>query len=106
MVAVGSCLVVAGGHCPSVEVLDTQSNRVWNLPPLDNHRTGCSMVTVANEVAMISGWGSPTCATLPLLDKHTWCFRRLCEQQSSGWYHFLEGSGNNRAVDISRDISS
>ena len=48
---------------------------VWNLPPLDNHRTGCSMVTVANEVAMISGWGSPTCATLPLLDKHTWCFR-------------------------------
>ena len=33
---------------------------------------------------------SYTCATLPLIDKNTWCFRRLCEQQPNGWYHFRE----------------
>ena len=92
MVAVGSCLVVAGGQGHStVEVLDTRRNRVWNLPPLDNHRDDCSTVTVANQVAVISGWGSRTCATLPLLDKHTWCFRRLYEQQIDRWCLFREG---------------
>ena len=91
MVAVGSCLVVAGGQGHStVEVLDTRRNRVWNLPPLDNHRDDCSTVTVANQVAVISGWGSRTCATLPLLDKHTWCFRRLYEQQIDRWCLFRE----------------
>ena len=94
MVAVGSCLVVAGGwHNSTVEVLDTHRNRVWNLPPLDNHREGCSLVTVANQVAVIGGLRNPSCATLPLLDRNTWCFRCLCEQQSNGWYHSLEGVG-------------
>ena len=94
MVAVGSCLVVAGrqGHS-TVEVLDTRRNRVWNLPPVGNDREGFSLVTVANQVAVIGGWFNPTCATLPLMDKNTWCFRRLCEHQSNGWHHSLEGIG-------------
>ena len=87
MVAVGSCLVVAGGWRNSnVEVLDTNRNLVWNLPPFGNHRDGCSMVTGANHAAMIGGWDNPTCATLPLLDRNSWCFRRLCEQQPNRWY--------------------
>ena len=91
MVAVGSCLVVAGGDRDTVEVLDTYRNYVWNLPPLSNSRRCCSMVTVANQVAVIGGGRNSTCATLPLLDRNSWCFRRLCEQQSNGWYHSLEG---------------
>ena len=102
MVAVGSCLVVAGGLGNStMEVLDTHYNRVWNLPPLNSHRHGCSMVAVANQVAVISGYGNPTCATLPLLDKNTWCFRRLCEQQPNRWCLFREGR-NIQHADISR----
>ena len=88
VVAVGSCLVVAGGR--TVEVLDTHFNRVWNLPGLQEQRWGCGMVTVANQVAVIGGELNPTCATLPLVDKNTWCFRRLCEQQPNGWYQFRE----------------
>ena len=91
VVTVGSCLVVPGGRGNlSVEVLDTHHNRVWNLPPFVDYRSGCSMVTVANHVAVIGGWDNPTCATLPLIAKNTWCFRRLCEQQPNGWYHFRE----------------
>ena len=94
MVAVGSCLVVAGGRGNlSVEVLDTHRNRVWNLPGLQEDCWGCSMVSVANQVAVIGGWRTTSCATLPLMDRNSWCFRRLCEQQSNGWYHSLEGMG-------------
>ena len=101
MVAVGSCLVVAGGQGHStVEVLDTRRNRVWNLPPFGNRRDDFCMATVANQVAVISGFGSPTCATLPLLDKHTWCFQRLCEQQPNRWCLFGEGM-NIQHADIS-----
>ena len=100
MVAVGSCLVVAGGRGNStVEVLDTYRNRMWNLRPSGNPRDGCNMVTVANQVAVIGGF-NPTCATLPLMDRNSWCFRRLCEQQLSGWHHFREGMGI-RDADIS-----
>ena len=84
-VAVGSCLVVAGGCTPTVEVLDTNRNRVWNLPRLENPDEGCSMVTVANQIAVIGGFRNASCATLPLLDKNTWCFRRLCEQPRNDW---------------------
>ena len=93
MVAVGSCLVVTGGYESSVEVLDTHHNCMWNLPPFVNHRNCCSMVAVANQVAVIGGWGNPSCATLPLLDRNSWCFRRLCEQQPNRWYHSLESLG-------------
>ena len=101
VVAVGSCLVVAGGRYDrTVEILDTNRNRVWNLPPTQNRHEGCSMVTVANQVAVIGGWGNSSCATLPLMDKNSWCFRRLCEPQPNGWYHSLEGM-SNRDTDIS-----
>ena len=93
MVAVGSCLVVTGGYESSVEVLDTNRNCVWNLPPFAYHRDGCSMVTVANQVAVIGGLRNPSCATLPLLDRNSWCFCRLCEQQPNGWHHSLERVG-------------
>ena len=94
MVAVGSCLVVAGGWTNStMEVLDTHRNRVWNLPPFTHNRHGCTMVTVANQVAVIGGWENPSCATLPLPDRNSWCFRRLCKQPSNGWYHSLEATG-------------
>ena len=107
MVAVGSCLTVAGGWSNStVEVLDTHRNRVWNLPPFTNDRHGCTMVTVANHVAVIGGWDNPTCATLPLLDRNSWCFRRLCEHPRNEWYHCLERSGNGNVNVSSRTIST
>ena len=85
MVAVGSCLVVAGGwHSSNVEVLDTHHNRVWNLPPFGINRDDLSIVSVANQVAAIGGWENHSCATLPLMDRNSWCFRRLCEQQFNG----------------------
>ena len=90
LVAVGSCLVVAGGHRRTVHVLDTHRNRVWNLPPFGNRLDRCSMVTVANQVAVIGGIRHPTCATLSLMDKNSWCFRRLSEQPPN---HFREGTG-------------
>ena len=94
VVAMGSCLVVAGGWSNStVEVLDTHHNRVWNLPPFGNDYNGCNMVTVLNQVAVIGGWYESSCVTLPLMDKNTWCFRRLCEQHLNRWHHFREGLG-------------
>ena len=90
MVAVGSCLIVAGGSRQTVEVLDTHRNRVWNLPSLGNDRFDCTMVAVANQVAVIGGGFNPTCTTLPLLDKNAWCFRCLCEQQPNGRYQLLD----------------
>ena len=89
-VAVGSCLVVAAGSRPTVQVLDThRNNHVWNLPPLGNDRDGCTLVTVANQVAVIGGRYNSTCATVPVMDRNSWCFRRL---QSNGWSHSLKGS--------------
>ena len=99
MVAVGSCLVLAGGRGNStVEVLDTHHNRVWNLPPFGNDRVGCNMVTVANQVAVIGGGFNPTCAIFPLMDKNTWCFLQLCEQPRNEWYHCLDRSGNGMSM--------
>ena len=101
VVAVGSCLVVAGGrNYRTVEILDTNRNRVWNLPPFRYDRKGCSMVTVANQVAVIGGLHNPSCGTLPIMDKNSWCFRRLCEPQPNGWYHSLEGMGNRDNIKI------
>ena len=105
MVAVGSCLVVAGRPSRTVEVLDTHRNRVWNLPPFGNDRIGCSMVTVVNQVAVIGRWENPSCATLPLMDKNTWCFLQLCEQPRNECYHCLDRSGNGDVNVSSRTIS-
>ena len=91
-VAVGSCLVVAGGGSQTVEVLDTHSNRRWNLPSIETNVEGCNMVTVANQIALIAGRYNPTCATMPLMGKHSWCFCQLCEQlPNDGWYQFRKG---------------
>ena len=105
VVAVGSCLVVVGRPNRTVEVLDTHCKRVWNLPGLQEDHWGCSMVTVANQVAVIGGWRTTSCATLPLMDRNSWCFRRLCEHQSNGWYHSLENAGI-RDEDISPFFTS
>ena len=99
-VAVGSCLVVAGGHSQTVEVLDTRRDRVWNLPQIRDRRRLDNMVTVANQVAVIGGWDNPSCATLKIMDKNTWCFRKLCDQAPNGWYHFWEGSGKDRVTPL------
>ena len=104
-VALGSCLVVTGGRSPTVEVLDTHSKRVWNIPPFGNLLGGCSMLTLANQIALVGGRQNPACATLPLMDRNSWCFRRLCEQQPNGWYHSLEGMWIRNA-DISRFSTS
>ena len=106
MVAVGSCLIVAEGSRQTVEVLDTHRNRVWNLPPLGNNRIDCTLVTVANQIGVIGGgWDNPTCATLLLMDRNSWCFRQLCEHQLNGWHHSLEGA-DIRDEDISPFFTS
>ena len=89
VVTLGSCLVMGGGYGHAVEILDTHRNRVWNLPSISydwGGRSipydwdGCSIVKVANQITVIGGRGSSSCVTLPLMDKSSWCFRRLCEQ--------------------------
>ena len=64
MVAVGSCLVVVGAGQPTVERLDTNRTRVWNLP-----FERCSMVKGGHPIAVIGGSTNPLCATIPFLDK-------------------------------------
>ena len=105
VVTVGSCLVVAGDD-QTVEILDTHHSRMWNLPPFKNGRADCSMVTVADQVAVIGGWHNPSCATLRLMDNNTWCFRQLCDQPRIEWYHGLERSGNDDVNDTFSTISS
>ena len=104
VVAMGSCLVVAGRTRRTVEVLDTNRNLLWNLPSLENGLYGCSMVTVANQVAIIGGLGNSTCLTLPLMDKNSWCFQRLCEQQPNGWYHQWKEMGRIRDANTATNI--
>ena len=43
VVAMGSCLVVAGRTRRTVEVLDTNRNLLWNVPSLENGLYGCSI---------------------------------------------------------------
>ena len=94
VVAVGSCLVMAGGRdnpIVEVDILDTHRNRVWNLPPFGNDRADFTLVTVANQVAAISGFLDHSCATFGIVDKCTWCFRRLCEQHPNRCFHSRQG---------------
>ena len=62
------------------------------------------MVTVANQVAIIGGLGNSTCATLPLMDKNSWCYQRLCEQQPNGWYHQWKEMGRIRDATTATNI--
>ena len=87
VVAVGSCLVVAGGRdARSVQVLDTYRNCVWNLPFFPKDRKGCTIVTVGSQIVVVGGIGNESCTTLPVMDKNTWCFWRLSEPQTNVWY--------------------
>ena len=100
VVAVGACLVVAGDNRP-VHVLDTHRNRVWNLLPFEHRLDRCSMVTVANQVAVIGGIRNYTCATFSLMDKNTWCFSRLCEQHPNDCFYSRKGRGTIQDADRS-----
>ena len=86
VVAVGSCLIVMGGSlaADTVEVLDTRRNTVWTFPQLSGPRCiSRSAVVHSRGIAVISGHDNTFCATLSLVDKNTWCFRRLTEQVPS-----------------------
>ena len=85
VVAVGSCLIVMGGFSApdTVEVLDTRRNTLSTLPQLTGSRYSCSAVVHSRGIAVISGYDDTSCATLSLVDKNTWCFRRLIEQVPS-----------------------
>ena len=91
---VGSCLL-AMGHDKhgDEEVLDIYRNLVWKLPRVPAEYWCCSAVTFLNGIAVIGGSGNDSCATLPLMDKNTWCFRRLCNMEPNGWYRL--GSKND-----------
>ena len=101
VVAVGSCLVVAEGDRPTVEIFDTHHNCVWNLPSIGTMENGASMVTLGNQIAQIGGTENLRCPTLPLMDKNTWCFRQLLEQKPHGCFHSREGMGIRGANGIS-----
>ena len=87
-----SCLL-AMGHDKhgDEEVLDIYRNLVWKLPRVPAEYWCCSAVTFLNGIAVIGGSGND--ATLPLMDKNTWCFRRLCNMEPNGWYRL--GSKND-----------
>ena len=80
VVRVGSCLVFAGDlttnnsseQSRSVQVLDVVKNVVWRLPDMRVTRSGCSMVSLLNGIAVIGGH-----VTLSLVDKNSWLFARL-----------------------------
>ena len=90
VVAVGFCLAVMGGLIPTVEILDTYRSRVFKLPSPAEFCFDYSLVTAANQIAVVGGYKDPSCATLSLMDRNTWLFRRLC-QQPTGWYHRRKG---------------
>ena len=89
-VAVGSCMVVAGAFGRTELVLDTHRNRVWNLPKFRDRRRPDNMVALADQIVGIVGGEITDSRTLPLMDKTTWCFRKLCEQPPNGWYDFRD----------------
>ena len=85
IVAVGSCLIVMGGYfgVDTAEVLDTRRNAVWTFPRSTGPRYLSTAVVHSRGIAVISGDDNASCATLSLVDKNTWCFRRLIEQVPS-----------------------
>ena len=87
VVSVGSCLIVIGGFTATTygEVLDTCRNTVWIIPQQTGLRSGgaCPAVVHSKGIAVIGGSGNASCETLSLIDKKTWCFRRLTEQVPS-----------------------
>ena len=95
VVQVGSCLVVAGGYTSGVgvgshyvvEVLDAAKDMCWELPNLKESRTGCSMVSLSNCIAVIGGLhAEEPCETIALVDKNSRLFARLVEMGKSPMY--------------------
>ena len=87
VVAVGSCLIVMGG-CnlraqENAEVLDTCRNTVWTNPQFTELRFARSAVVHKKGIAVIGRLDNSSCETLSVIDKNTWCFRRLTEQVPS-----------------------
>ena len=101
VLALGSCLIVMGRFAsPTIPIVfDTCRNTVWTLPGSLLSAHGCSAVVHSKGIAMIGGCnnifgcGKAHCATLSLIDKNTWCFRRLIEQGPSTMF----GSRNKAA---------
>ena len=91
VVAFGSCLIVMGGMraWTTAEVLDTCRNTVWTLPLSTLCHCSFSAVVHSRGIALISGSLIASCETLSLIDKNTWCFRRLTEQMSSAMFSKL-----------------
>ena len=85
VVVVGLCLIVMGGSfaADTDEVLDTRRNAVWTFSPSTVPDYAYSAVVHSRGIAVIGGCGNPSCATLFLIDKNTWCFRRLIEEVPS-----------------------
>ena len=82
MAKVGCCLIVSGqassihnGSTASftvLEVLDTERNIVWSLPPITNTmaQNGCNMVAISSGIVVISGSGCYSCEFLPLIENN------------------------------------
>ena len=94
VVSVGLCLIVARGSfaADTVNVLDTRRNTSWTFPQLSGPRYLSSAVVHSRGIAVISGDDNASCATLSLVDKNTWCFRRLIEQVPSTIFGSSTGS--------------
>ena len=77
--------MVMGGFSAAgnVEVLDTRRNTVWTFPRSTGPHSAFSAVVHSKGVALIRGRHNASCATQSLVDKNTWCFRRLIEQVPS-----------------------
>ena len=65
-VVVGSCIIGGASNRYMLELFDTESNIVWNLPPLNTYRQGYRMVAFNTGIAVIGGWNLDSCETLPL----------------------------------------
>ena len=85
VVAVGSCLIVMGGSLAAdiVEVFGTRRNTVWTFTRSTGPYYISSDVVHSRGIAVTGGSDNAPCATLSLVDKNTWCFRRLTEQVPS-----------------------
>ena len=99
-VAVGSCLLVLGIYSDTqesyiIQVLNTSHrHHAWNLPYTENNGFSSTLVRIDTKVAVISEFGNPGCVTLSIVDKNSWCFRRLLEQPQRIIDQFRLGLGH------------
>ena len=115
MVAVGDCLIVAGGRkspqseaVPFVEVVDTERRLVWRLPDLTIPRTRMAMVRIADEYLLVLGGETNKLESLPLYNENTLCEKvgRMTRSQNdvgnlplmalNYFYHVIDNSCTDR----------